>query len=162
MKPFNADKARSAFRVASTKPLVVRMGGNTIIECPVVLQIHGEPIVSVRRESDQILFSVKLFDKDDNMQFQMIDNLWEANTELFDLRYSENQGGAQVWISVKMKGSDPYTELRLIQDELHIKGKFYRRGHLIDSRDDGIFEADRILTLGRVTIEKFSVAIEIG
>lgn len=91
----------------------------------------------------------------------MTDNVWSAHASARDVRYSENTGGAAVWISIEMKDSEAYTEIKLMHDELHLLGRFYRRGHVLDFRKDSI-EDNRRNKFSITTISHAGVAFAIG
>jgi hypothetical protein len=160
-KPFNSEEVHDSFRLESGTDMVVRMGGMTMIECPIVLQITGEPMIVVRREADQILLSVKLYDQDDGLEFLMVDNIWEADIDLLDLRYEEHAKGVDVWISIRMRRSNRYAEVRLKNEELHILGSYYRQGHLFESEPDGEFRLDGTRVVERATVGPAAVGFDI-
>ena len=118
-KPCNFSKVHHAFQIPASRKLVVNIGGNKFIETPIVLQLMGEPIISVKRESDQFLVSATFFDKYDTLRLKLVDNVWDADTQLVDLRYSENEVGTKAWLAIKMEDSEPYLNLKIVNDELY-------------------------------------------
>lgn len=46
---------------------------------------------------------------------------------------------ARAWLAIRMTDSEPYLDLKIINGEVYIKGRFYKRGILYDIRDDGTF-----------------------
>jgi hypothetical protein len=161
-KPFNSDTVHHAFQVPQTQKLVVNLGGNRIIDTPIALQIFQESIISTRREENQLLLSAVFYDEHDTARLTVVDNIWDADTDLFDLRYSENQAGADAWLAIKMQDSDPYLDLKIVKGEVCIKGKFYRKGMLFDVRDDGTFLLGKQVFMSGNTIERCGVGISVG
>ncbi|MDG6934420.1 MAG: hypothetical protein JRN68_06945 [Nitrososphaerota archaeon] len=159
--PFNEASVKHKLQVSPAKDIVVHIGGNTFVETPVPLQLHGEPIISVRREGSEVLFSLTLYGKDGDTRVKMVDNVWEADASLVDVRYSEDTGNADVWLSIKLEDSEPYIEVRVIDGELHLKGRFYLRGNLLDVRDDGSFVLNQQMYFRGITAIKCGVGIAI-
>jgi hypothetical protein len=159
--PFNRDSVRHGFRVVRSKPMIVNIGGSRFTETPIPLELAGEPVISVRREGDVILFSVRLHDNTGDLRMEMIDNVWEADTASADVRYSEAEG-VQAFLAIKLLDSEPYSEVKIIDDELYIKGNFYLRGNLLGVRDNGVFSRDKRATFSRVTMMDATVGISIS
>jgi hypothetical protein len=137
--PFNRDKIHHNFAISSSNEMIVHLGGNILIENPICLEIFGESIIMTRREQDQLLISANFYDKSDSLMLKITDNIWEADTNVADLRYSEGEKNTDAWLAVKMIGSSSYLDVKIKDGELYIEGKFYRRGLLFDVREDGIF-----------------------
>lgn len=161
-KPFNLDKVHHSFQIPQTQRIVVHIGGDRVIDTPITLEISQEPIISTRREEGQLLLSSVFYDKHDSPRLKVIDNVWDADTDLFDLRYSENKAGADAWLAIKMQDSEPYLDLKIVRGEVYIKGKFYRKGMLFDVRDDGTFQLDKMAFMSGNIIEKCGVGISVG
>jgi hypothetical protein len=158
--PFNRGLVRHGFRVVASKPMMVNIGGSRFTETQIPLQLAGNPVISVRREGDEILFSVRLHDNMGDLKMEMIDNVWEADTALADVRYSEAEG-AQAFLAIKLLDSEACSEVKIIDDELYIKGKFYLRGNLLVVRDNGVFSLNRRASFSRVTMMDATVGISI-
>jgi len=160
-KPYNFNKVHHAFQIPAKQKMVVNIGGNKIIETPVALQLMKEPIISIRRELDQFLVSATFFDKYDNLRLKLMENVWDADTQLVDLRYSENEAGTKAWLSIKMEDSEPYLDFKIVNDEIYIFGKFYRRGTLFDVKQDGTFVLNKIVFMAENIIKRRKIGIKI-
>jgi hypothetical protein len=160
-KPFNSDRVHHAFQIPATKVLIVHLGGNQFIQTPIPLQIHQEPVISLRIENGQLLLSVTFYDADDLLRLKMVDNVWDADIDVFDLRYSE-RAGAEVHLAVKMQESEPYLDLMIVNGEVFLKGKFYRKGMLFEIDDSGTFQAGKSLFMRGCTARGMSVGINIA
>lgn len=159
--PFNRGLVRHGFRIVSSKPMMVNIGGSRFTEAQIPLELAGDPVVSVRREGDEVLFSVRLYDSTGELGMEMIDNVWEAETASANVRYSEAEG-AQALLATKLLDSEACSEVKIIDDELYIKGKFYFRGNLLVVRDNGVFSLNRRASFSRVTMMDATVGISIS
>lgn len=99
--------------------------------------IYNKPIISIKSERGNILFSGKFYDQFGNLKLQISDNVCEVDTNVTDIRYSENNEDSQ--LVVKMKNSESYLSLKVKQGKLHIEGKFYADGQICDINDKGVF-----------------------
>ncbi len=160
--PFNKNKVNHGFSIKSEKEMKVHIGSNTFTETPEILRIHGETIISIKRDHDQILFSAKFYDKSDELRLNILDNFWEADTELFDVWYSE-EASSTFQLSIKTNNTEPYLNLKIVNDGIHITGKFYCRGQLFDVREDGVFFMEQqLLTMTGCTFHRVGVGIDIS
>lgn len=94
--PYNSEKVHHAFNIPVSENVVIHIGGNECINVHIPLQLYGESIISTRLEEGQFLLSARFRDKDDNLRLEIRENIWESDTELVDLRYSENAAGTCV------------------------------------------------------------------
>jgi hypothetical protein len=159
--PFNEGIVRHRFQVSSSKELTMHIGGSVFIETPVALQLMGEPIISVRREGDAVLYSAKLYGKDGALRMQMTDNVWEADTNLADVWYREGED-FEAWLKIKLEDSEPYSEVKVADGELYIGGRFFLRGNLLDVSEDGSFMLNRSMFVKGMNAYKCGVGINIG
>jgi hypothetical protein len=140
---------------------MVNIGGSRFTETQIPLQLAGDPVISVRREGDEILFSARLYDSAGDLKMEMIDNVWEADAALADVRYSETEG-VQAFLAIRLLHSEACSEVEIIDDELYIKGKFYLRGNLLVVRDNGVFSLNKRSSFSRVTMMDATVGISIS
>ena len=161
-KPFNVDRASHNFSIPQSKQMVAHIGNNTFIETPFPIVINKEVIVGIKREKGQILVSTKFYDKNDKLHLELIDNVWSATTDAFDVRYSERTKQADVWVAIKMNDQEPYLDIKIIGGELHIEGNFYRNGNLYTINKDGVFHIRRnLLTMTGCTLDRCTYGIVI-
>lgn len=160
-KPYNADMVHHKFNIAPNQDVVVNIGANVFINTFIPLQIFNEPMVAIKRDNGQILLSAKFYDKHDNLSLVIRDNVWEADTDMADLRYSENTAGTDAWIAIKMKEDEPYLDVKLAKGQLYINGRFYKNGTLVDVRADGTFILGQLRFLTHMTITNAMVGINI-
>lgn len=160
--PCNLNKVNHSFAIPTEKELTIYLGGNTIIECPIILEIKNESIISMKREKDQLLLSANFYDKNDELKLKIIDNAWEGDVGVEDIRYSEKQSDTEVWLSIKMEKSEPNIDVKIIDGAVHVTGKFYRGGQLFEVRPEGIFVNNNQAFITGSTFSHCGGAISIG
>jgi hypothetical protein len=161
-KPFNFDRVHHAFQIPESQRVVAHLGQLTFIDTPIALQILNEPIISTRREGSQLLLSAVFYDQLDIPRLTVTDNVWDADTGLFDVRYSENEAGADAWLAIKMHESEPYLNVKVVKGEVDIKGKFYKRGALFEVLDDGTFQFGKRHFIRAATIIECNVGLSVN
>ncbi len=137
--PFNSKRVNHKFQVSNSQYSIISLGSNVFINTLIPLRIYGESIVSVKIENNIILFSAKFYDEHNNLKLEIIDNVWDADTDIADIRYSENTNGEDSHLSIKITNSEPYLDLIVKNGKIHIKGKFYAEGQIFDVNDKGVF-----------------------
>ena len=84
----------------------------------------------MKREQGQLLLSVNFYNKKDELKLKIVDNAWEGDIGMEDIRYSEGQSNTDVWLSGKIEKSEPNIDVKIIDGEVYITGIFYRRGQI--------------------------------
>jgi hypothetical protein len=145
--PFNRDKVGHHFSVPTSKPMIVHMGGNIFVDVPDPICVIGERLIRLRREGGQLLVGATFYDSSDSLVLKIQDNVWEADTTIPDLRYSESGSSGDVRLAVKMNGLSSFLDFQIKSAEIHVKGTFFRHGRMFEVRDDGTFVLGRSLTM---------------
>ncbi len=159
--PFNKYKVHHHFILPPSKDMVVHMGGNRFINTPIPIEIRAEPVISLRREGEQLLVSATFYDPYDVPVLLIRENVWEADTSLPDVRYSEGLRGYDAWLAIRMRDYSNYLNVQLAQGEVFIEGTFFRKGVAFDVSKDGVFTAGKSLTMVDCTFRNNLVGLSL-
>lgn len=141
--PCNSKTVNHGFKISNPERLAFHIGSNTFIDTPIPLRIYNQPNISVGFEHGFVLFSAKFYDKDDDLKLKIVDNVWESDTDVADIRYSEDLNGKDSHLGIKMHNSESYLNFIIKNGEAYINGKFFAKGKLFDINDKGVFLLDK-------------------
>jgi hypothetical protein len=104
----------------------IRLGNAKFINVPILIQYKTEPIIFIRKESNNLFLSTRFYNKNNELIFWMSSNRYWANSN-FTVISKKNE------LIIK-NDEDDNINLRIWQqdDVLNIEGKNYLKGLILD------------------------------
>lgn len=159
--PYNDGSVKHFFNLLPDDT-IVNIGSFTLVNVEVPLMIRGIPVISFRKENAHMLFSLVFQNRFGHSVLEIRDNIWEGRTDLFDLRYTRDLKEDEEWLTIKMSSDEPFTSIKMKNGALNITGKFYNGGHVIEARENGIFQMDQRITFSNIIFKNVRVGIRIA
>ncbi len=159
--PFNSESVKHYFSL-NARQMIVNISTYVSIDVPVPLSIKGKPVISLKKEEENILLSLFMENRYGYRVLEIRDNIWEGRTDLFDVWYSVDKDHEVERLTIKMQKDEPFTSIKIENEQIYILGRFYSQGHIIEAREDGIFKMDERLTLQNVIVKNAKTGININ
>jgi hypothetical protein len=128
--PINIRKGYASGKLRiDQKELVVNLGGYRFVETPVLLQMNGENMITVKRSGDRLLVSMRSYDKKD-LLLDVQDNEWVTGANLpWDLDAKWRR------VVLRQKRGKIAFEIDARKDPLKVRGTFWKLGHWFEATD---------------------------
>jgi hypothetical protein len=124
---------RSAGFLSIENKFGVKLGSNIFIETPNLIQSHGENLIVVQSNDNQMLISLILYDKNKNLICWMHENKWWVeNEEIFDFIVSKNK------FVVISKERDINLEIKIEKEFITVKGCLFINGYKLELGEDEV------------------------
>lgn len=83
---------RSAGFLSIPQDCIIKIGSNTLINTPNIIQSNGENIITIKNNGTEMLVSLNLYDRNKNLICWMHENKWWVeNEEVFDFNVSKRK-----------------------------------------------------------------------
>ena len=109
--------------------------GNSKFRCngPLIV-VDGEPIIVTTHDLDgNVLLTLSLYDEDNNLLIKIVENEWIVRpSDTWDLESSPRK------IVLRQQSKNISLEICLIDNDLKLIGKFWKNGHLVKTKAEGI------------------------
>jgi hypothetical protein len=114
---------RSSGCLTIDKKIAVKIGSNLFIETPNIIEHKGENLITVTGSDTEMLVSLKLYDKCNNLICWMHENKWWVeNEEIFDFHLSKST------FSVISKDEEINLEIKIGKEYITINGCIFMNG----------------------------------
>ena len=124
---------RSAGFLSVMNKLGVKLGSNTFVNTPNLIQSRGENLVVIASKNDEMLISLRLYDKDKNLICWMHENKWWVeNEEVFDFIVSKRS------FEVITREEDIRLQIRIGKEFITINGCIFIEGFKLELSEDSI------------------------
>lgn len=132
-KKLSGEVDRSSGFLALNKEYIFNLGGNTFIDTPNIINHNGENLFRIKVENNNLLISLRIYDKKMNLICWMEDNKWWVeNEEIFNFSYSLKA------FSVQSKDKGVQICIEIEEDLINVYGSLYLNGYILKFDDEKI------------------------
>jgi hypothetical protein len=123
--PFNIVNGHPGGRLRVNQQTPLLIAGSMLIEdCPRILVIGRETIMSMKVEDSRLLISLRLYDQSDKLLLEIVDNEWIfGDSRPWDFESKWN------FLKLRQAERRVHLELDTRKEPVRIKGKFWKNGH---------------------------------
>lgn len=136
--------------------LAVQLGGAIFTETPILVRMYGENIISAKlSENGRLLISMRSYDQNENIVFDVRDNQWITGADLpWDL-YAK-------WRHVKLRSEPRKIELEVDarQSPVKVRGTFWKKGDWFEATEN-IMQSAGMGIIGAISVSHCSVGFSI-
>lgn len=126
-KKLSGEIDRSSGILSLNKEYVFKLGGNTFINTPNIINHNGENLIAIKTQHNNLFISLRLYDKKRNLICWMEGNKWWVeNEDIFDFSYSKKI------FTVHSKEKEIYVHIEVEEDLINVSGSLYLNGYLLE------------------------------
>jgi len=150
--PHNVEHVSHRFSFESPQ-LVMKAGTNTYIDTPIILEIDGEQLLSMRMEDGLIFINALFFSPDNQELVSIVDNEWRLKVEdVWDVEYSLGRDITR--LTIRLEPRNILVQLELARSEIRLRAEMYYNGVRYSIRDSGTYINDQF-NIAQVTNSTF-------
>ncbi|GAB3042141.1 HNH endonuclease signature motif containing protein [Virgibacillus ainsalahensis] len=128
--PFNENKESISkdFFLLDYPSLQIKAGSNIYLRTPVLLEVDGQPLITIREEGNKALLNAKFFNRHNKLLAEIKDNEWIAykNKELWDIQYSPGH------LKINREKGNILMDFQINGDVIMLRAKMFFNGYKID------------------------------